>query len=42
MAYVNLGQIIYPVGAIFASTSSAPPSSMVGIELPNILGGVLC
>ena len=30
MAYVNLGQVIYPVGAIFASTSSISPSSMFG------------
>ena len=30
MAYVNLGQVIYPVGAIFASTSSTSPSSMFG------------
>lgn len=30
MAYVNLGQVIYPVGTIFASTSSISPSSMFG------------
>ena len=30
MAYVNLGQVIYPIGAIFASTSSTSPSSMFG------------
>lgn len=30
MAYVNLGQVIYPVGAIFASTSSTSPSSIFG------------
>lgn len=30
MAYVNLGQVIYPIGAIFASTSSTSPSNMFG------------
>lgn len=30
MAYVNLGQVIYPIGAIFASTSPISPSSMFG------------
>lgn len=30
MAYINLGQVIYPIGAIFASTSSTSPSSMFG------------
>lgn len=30
MAYVNLGQVIYPVGAIFASTSSDSPANIFG------------
>ena len=38
MAYVNLGQIIYPVGAIFASTSSTSPSSMFGGTWSQITG----
>lgn len=38
MAYVNLGQVIYPVGAIFASTSSTSPSSMFGGTWSEIVG----
>lgn len=38
MAYVNLGQVIYPVGAIFASTSSTSPSSMFGGTWSKIVG----
>lgn len=38
MAYVNLGQIIYPVGAIFASTSSTSPSSIFGGTWSEIVG----
>lgn len=38
MAYVNLGQVIYPVGAIFASTSSTSPSSMFGGTWSQITG----
>ena len=38
MAYVNLGQVIYPVGAIFASTSSTSPSSMFGGTWSQIAG----
>ena len=38
MAYVNLGQVIYPVGAIFASTSSTSPSSMFGGTWSQIVG----
>lgn len=38
MAYVNLGQIIYPIGAIFASTSSTSPSSMFGGTWSQITG----
>lgn len=30
MAYVNLGQVIYPVGAYFFSNSSTSPSSLFG------------
>ena len=41
MAYVNLGQVIYPVGAIFASTSSTSPSSMFGGTWSQI-GGDSC
>ena len=38
MAYVNLGQVIYPVGAIFAPTSSTSPSSMFGGTWSQITG----
>lgn len=38
MAYINLGQVIYPVGAIFASTSSTSPSSMFGGTWSQITG----
>lgn len=38
MAYVNLGQVIYPIGAIFASTSSISPSSMFGGTWSSITG----
>lgn len=38
MAYINLGQVIYPVGAIFASTSSTSPSSMFGGTWSEIVG----
>lgn len=38
MAYVNLGQVIYPIGAIFASTSSTSPSSMFGGTWSPITG----
>lgn len=38
MAYVNLGQVIYPVGAIFASVSSTSPSSMFGGTWSQITG----
>ena len=30
MAYVNLGQVMYPVGAYFFSNNSASPSSLFG------------
>lgn len=38
MAYVNLGQVIYPIGAIFASASPASPSSMFGGTWSQITG----
>ena len=38
MAYVNLGQVIYPIGAIFASASSTSPSSMFGGTWSQITG----
>lgn len=38
MAYVNLGQVIYPVGAIFASTSPTSPSNMFGGTWSQIIG----
>ena len=38
MAYVNLGQVIYPVGAIFASASPISPSSMFGGTWSQITG----
>ena len=38
MAYVNLGQVIYPVGAIFASASPTSPSSMFGGTWSQITG----
>lgn len=30
MAYVNLGQVIYPIGAIYQSTSPTSPASIFG------------
>lgn len=30
MAYVNLGQIMYPVGAIYASVNSTSPATLFG------------
>ena len=41
MAYVNLGQVIYPVGAIFASASPTSPSSMFGGTWSQITGRFL-
>lgn len=41
MAYVNLGQVIYPIGAIFASASSTSPSSMFGGSWTPITGRFL-
>ena len=38
MAYVNLGQIIYPIGAIFASASPISPSSIFGGTWSQITG----
>lgn len=38
MAYVNLGQVIYPIGAIFASASPTSPSSMFGGTWSQITG----
>lgn len=38
MAYVNLGQVIYPIGAIFASTSLTSPSSIFGGTWSQITG----
>ena len=38
MAYLNLGQVIYPVGAIFASASPTSPSSMFGGTWSQITG----
>lgn len=41
MAFVNLGQIIYPVGAIYASVSSTNPGSLFGGGWAEITGAVL-
>lgn len=30
MAYVNLGQVVWPVGAIYMSSSSASPANLFG------------
>lgn len=30
MAYINLGQVLYPVGAVYQSWSSVSPSSLFG------------
>lgn len=30
MAYINLGQVVWPVGAIYMSTSSTSPASLFG------------
>lgn len=38
MAYINLGQVIYPVGAIYSSASSISPGSMFGGGWVQITG----
>ena len=30
MAFVNLGQVVWPVGAIYMSSSSVSPASLFG------------
>lgn len=36
MAYVNLGQVVYPVGAIYQSWSSTSPASLFGGQWTQI------
>ena len=41
MAYVNLGQVIYPVGAIYASANSTSPASLFGGNWTQITNAAL-
>ena len=41
MAFVNLGQIVYPVGSIYMSTISTSPASIFGGSWSRIEGAVL-
>ena len=41
MAYINLGQVIYPVGAIYASANSTSPASLFGGSWTQITNAAL-
>ena len=41
MAYINLGQVIYPVGAIYASANSTSPASLFGGNWTQITNAAL-
>ena len=41
MAYVNLGQVVYPVGAIYASANSTSPASLFGGNWTQITDAAL-
>ena len=41
MAYINLGQVIYPVGAIYASGRSISPAILFGGSWTQITNAVL-
>lgn len=41
MAYINLGQVIYPVGAIYASANSTSPASLFGGSWTQITDAAL-
>ena len=41
MAYINLGQVIYPVGAIYASANSTSPASLFGGSWTKITNAAL-
>lgn len=41
MAYVNLGQIMYPVGAIYASVNSTSPATLFGGAWSQITNAAL-
>lgn len=41
MAYVNLGQVVYPVGAIYASGSSISPATLFGGSWTQITNAAL-
>lgn len=38
MAFINLGQVIYPIGAIYASTNSTSPANLFGGTWSQITG----
>lgn len=38
MAYVNLGQVIYPVGSVYMSYTSTSPASLFGGNWTAITG----
>ena len=41
MAYINLGQVVYPVGAIYASANSTSPASLFGGSWTQITNAAL-
>lgn len=41
MAYINLGQVIYPIGAIYASANSTSPASLFGGSWTQITNAAL-
>lgn len=41
MAYINLGQVVYPVGSIYISISPTSPASIFGGNWSRIEGAVL-
>lgn len=40
MAFVNLGQVVYPIGSIYMSTNSISPASIFGGSWSQISGNV--
>lgn len=40
MAFVNLGQVVYPIGAIYISTNHTSPASIFGGSWSQISGNV--
>ena len=40
MAFVNLGQVVYPIGSIYMSTNSTSPANIFGGSWSQISGNV--